>query len=939
MTTKTIAYEVEVRGIRGVITNQTDLTAAVKETTKAYKAADFGSDEYKASEKELAKLKTLQAQFRQDVKDTARDQQIAADRGKGSYRALNAELVNLRRSYKELSAAERDIAGKDTLARIQQLDRELKDIDSTIGQNQRNVGNYADAFSGLGGFDFAALASGPAAIAAIGAAALQAGAYVLEMSAEVRELSGEIQNLTDKSGDELDGLTSRVLAIGETFKVSNEEVTNAANAVAKQLGIPFEDALARIEEGFIAGSNQTDEFLSNLLEYPAQFTAVFGEGEQAADALFSTLNQQATQGIFSDKGVDTIKEAGLSLRELPQTARDALTAIGLASDDIQKQIEDEGIGAAIATVSTRLGELQADSPEVGQALADIFKGAGEDAGLDFVISLKDINAQTGELIDTTNKYQQEQLRTLEVNKEFAAAQVEVTNALGGTGATFDNVGTQIQTVALQILVPLIAYVREFFSTLAPLGESLKNVAVAFGFVSEDGSLFTSILDLMAKGVSLALKPLAAAVKVVSTLANAYASAVTSVRSFLGLTTDANETTRQAGQGMGRYARQTEEAASELDKLRKAEEEERKEKEKSTKTTRDFTREIRNQQKASKEAAVEADAAAKGSSAAIKAEISSLKKELDTLSGEDQVGVLAKLLKAEEALKAVDQYRKDIRQRLSQPVKAVARIETQVIEEVGPATKTLDQRLADIETLKLRQIASAREVADTEEEFVRARSRVTLIAERSTAQARLNQEELTANERLSLEQEVADKTVAINASKNEALLAQEEERTEGILQASGLLFEGLNAAFSALTDASEARANNEISALETRYNREIDLAEGNEERQEELREELAEARAEIEAEEFERQKRIRIATATAALAEGIVNILATPTTIPEPFAVPYKALRIGFLTATTASQIANIQSETIAAGGAIIDGVARGQSHTGPNGGIDTVIHG
>ena len=70
----------------------------------------------------------------------------------GSYAALNAELVQARKNYKELTPEERaniEVGGA-MLKRIQELDSELKSLDADMGQYQRSVGNYKSALEGVG---------------------------------------------------------------------------------------------------------------------------------------------------------------------------------------------------------------------------------------------------------------------------------------------------------------------------------------------------------------------------------------------------------------------------------------------------------------------------------------------------------------------------------------------------------------------------------------------------------------------------------------------------------------------------------------------------------------------------------------------------------------------------------------------------------------------
>lgn len=893
---RTIAYEVEVRGIRGVIENQNDLTAAVKATTKAYKSADFGTDDYAQAEQELAALRTLQAKFRQDVRDTAREQTIAADKGKGSYRALNAELVNLRREFKELSAAEREIAGPGILRRIQNLDAELKDIDASIGQYQRNVGNYRDAFAELGGIDLASLATGPGAILAIGTAAIQAGAEVLRMTEEVRKLRGSVQTLTDATGPELDSFTSRIIGISETFGASTDEITNAANAVSKQLGISFEDALSRIEEGFIAGSNQTDEFLSNLLEYPAQFKSVFGEGEQAADALFNTLNQQATQGIFSDKAVDTIKEVGLTLRELPKTARDAINGLGLDDQQIERQIAENGIGAAIQTITARMGELRSDAPEVGTALADIFKGAGEDAGLDFVLSLQNIDAATGSLIDRTNEYQLQQERTLAVNQEFADAQVEVANALGGAGNSIDNVFTQLQTFALQLLVPVIGYFQDWFAAVRPVGAALLRLGKAVGLVGEetDGAgafiqLFTGTLQLLIKPTELA----AAALNFVVDRVTDFVGAIKGALRFVGILGDEIEDT--PGFGGGGAGGSFDNLTDSVDGLGKASERTGKQQKAAGDDIDATTRKINSQALATKRAAVAADEYAKGSLADLRSQLSDLRKDLDKAAPGNDASILEDIIGVEQAIEKIEQGRAEIRTQISR-----LNDDIRPIELLTPIDETITQ---------VQQSQQA--IAEQQQEF----------DDRMTARA-------VANEK------------ARNEKIKAQALSDAEERAAAVAEVQNTIFGAIDEVINLRSNASSVRAQNEINDLEDRYEREIELAEGNEERQAELEQELADERARIEAEEFERQKRFRVAAALASAAAGVVNILATPSTVPEPFTAPFKAARLAFLAGSTIAQIATIQSQQAARGISVDStGRVRGELHSGPNAGVDVVLNG
>ena len=860
---KVIAYEVQVNGIQKVIRNQEDLTAAVKETTAAYKKADFGTDEYKAAEKELATLTNLQKKFRDDSKETARQAEITAEKAKNSYRGMSAELNSLRQQYRNLSEEERGIFGPGLLKRINQLDTSLKDIDASMGQYQRNVGNYASALNGIGGFDFASFATIPGAIAAVGTAAVTAGKYVFEMTAEVRKLQGELSNLTDATGEQLDEFTARVLGIAESFKVTTEEVSVAANAVSKQLGIPFEEALTKIEEGFVAGSNAQGDFLDQVREYPA----FFKEAGLTADQFFAVINKSVTAGIYSDKGVDTIKEVNLRLRENTVATQKALEGIGLSSEEVAKTIEEKGIGAAIARVSEQMGKLRADSPAVGTAIADIFGGPGEDAGLAFLLTLKDLDQATGSLIDTSNEFQQSQLRTLEINQEFARVQVEVANAVGGTGTQFSQLGTIIETKALQVLLFFINNIKILWAALQPLKDALFEIGLAFGVVDEKGSVtvgFMKVLSATFKAAVFPVKVFGQFVGYVVEQISSFARGVREVLEWIGLL---DEDTKKATTATARQAEETTKVAEATAKVV----EETKKADTSTKT---YTSSLDKYTKATKQAAVATDAFAKGSIADLKKEVSDLQKSLEGAAPGSEQGILTKLIGAENALKEAEEFRKQLRERLATP----------------------DPNLQPIDLLPPKEIQAKRT-----DEFV--------------------------NDLIKRGKD-ANKVVAETAVDNLKII---EELQAGI-------FGGINQALDLLTEASNMRRDSEIASLEERYGKEIELAEGNAARQEQLQIELDAAKALVEKREFERQKRYRRAAALTSYAEGVINILSAPTTIPDPFGTLFKAVRIGFLTATLGQQLSSIDQQQ-AARGIIIDGVARGAAHSDPDGGIPIVANG
>ena len=144
-----VKIRIKVEGIEDNLTKlaklELELAAINKEMAAAKKINDLGAyTEFRKQQDEIKdSIKGVSGEIREQKKLLER-----TDFAEGSYRDLNAQLVELRASYKDLSEAERESEiGKATLENIQGLDTKLKEIDATLGQFQRNVGNYEGAIA------------------------------------------------------------------------------------------------------------------------------------------------------------------------------------------------------------------------------------------------------------------------------------------------------------------------------------------------------------------------------------------------------------------------------------------------------------------------------------------------------------------------------------------------------------------------------------------------------------------------------------------------------------------------------------------------------------------------------------------------------------------------------------------------------------------------
>lgn len=95
---------------------------------------------------DLITHKQALAEVRQELANNAK-MDIAAV---GSMNELSQSLSRMRIAYRALNEDERNSQfGKNLLASIQEADTKIKELDATIGNHQRNVGNYQGSFNGL----------------------------------------------------------------------------------------------------------------------------------------------------------------------------------------------------------------------------------------------------------------------------------------------------------------------------------------------------------------------------------------------------------------------------------------------------------------------------------------------------------------------------------------------------------------------------------------------------------------------------------------------------------------------------------------------------------------------------------------------------------------------------------------------------------------------
>lgn len=500
--------------------------------------------------KKLAELKLAQQEANQINKLIVKINQSA----EGSYNRLSAQYSLNKIYLNNMTKAERENTeeGRKLVAQTKEIYEEMKRLQEATGKFQLNVGNYTEAsdaiiaygdklketlglnsafgesllalgrggaeskavFTAIGdgakalGKTLLGLLSNPVFLAIAGIAAAGAAfKWWYDYNAGLVEATRLTQQFTGKSGDDLKAFRNEVQAVADSFNADFRETLIATNALSKQFGISANEALQLVKDGFLAGGDANGEFLDTLKEYPAYFK----EAGISADQFVAIVTQTNKMGIFSDKGVDAIKEANLRLREMTTATAAALDGIGISSEQVQKDLQTgtKTTFDVIQDVSAKLAELPDNAATVGAAIADIFGGPGEDAGLQYLRTLKDISTNMDEVKGKAGVLAQ-------LQEEQLQSQIELQNALSGlfdaTRGNFETLTTQAKVFVNQGLTAIIKGVIDVVNYLIELyNESVLIRAIWNGIVAGFkttfdtlGNLFGFFIDIV-KATGTALK--------------------------------------------------------------------------------------------------------------------------------------------------------------------------------------------------------------------------------------------------------------------------------------------------------------------------------------------------------------------------------------------------------------------------------------------------
>ena len=315
--------------------------------------------------------------------------------------------------------------------------------------------------SGMGGLLKSSLAfiATPIGAAIAGLAGLAAGAKALfDYNQGLVKMNTELEAL-GVNASEISKVRDEISATAETFDKDFKEIAVAASSLSKTYGISMSEANKIISDGLAEGGAQNTEFLQSLSEYDSFFASAGYSAQQFKDI----VNTGYEFGVYTDKLPDALKEADLSLKENTKSTRDALVnAFGASfSDEVLNKVKTGELTTkqALEQIAIKAKESNLSQQQYAQLTADVFKGAGEDAGgAQKIFELLGASATK-----ETEKVGVAYKDLTSANERLNKAQSELFEIKG-----FGDIWTGIKAVSIDAFASMLEYISEVKKDIQPL---------------------------------------------------------------------------------------------------------------------------------------------------------------------------------------------------------------------------------------------------------------------------------------------------------------------------------------------------------------------------------------------------------------------------------------------------------------------------------------
>lgn len=289
----------------------------------------------------------------------------------GAYERESKKLTELRKKYKDLAVSEKIVSKeqRELLIQITLLDQKLKSVDRTVGQSQRNVGNYGKAFGKLGGIlrsglGFLGVASG---FALIGRAITSA----IKTIRDFDEAVSDIQKVTGLAKQDARELAQELLKIDTRTSVTALLELATAGGRLGLSGRELLDFTEQTDKAFVALGDSLEGTAEDIGLSLGKIASVFGVEQEfgigeAINKIGSSLNELGARSKAQEGNIQNFTNRLAGVGSAANLSVPEVQALGALFDESGQSME-----VAASTFNTLL-------PAIGKDTKKFAKIAGLD---------------------------------------------------------------------------------------------------------------------------------------------------------------------------------------------------------------------------------------------------------------------------------------------------------------------------------------------------------------------------------------------------------------------------------------------------------------------------------------------------------------------------------------------------------------------------------
>lgn len=368
----------------------------------------------------------------------------------------------------------------------------LVGINANFGSSLQSLGQGGSFIDGLKtkvqafGKTLMGLLSNPVVLGFLGVAGVVAGfKWWYDYNKGLIEASRLTENFTGLSGEAADKVTADMQALADHMGQGYDKTISAANVLVQQFGVSWKDAMQLMEDGITAGADMSGNMVSNI----ERFAPALRDAGVSADEFMSILSE-TRNGIFNEQGISDIVKGGTRLRAMTKQIATSLDAVGISSEQLQKDLSDGTLTMfqAVQKVAAKLKELPENSQEAGNIMKQVFGRTAAEGGTLLIQSIADVN--------TNLDVAKERMGELgEANEVQMNAQKELNEALSAvfkmSGTSFEVMTTRAKTFVTQGITKIIRgcvdivnwFIRMYNKSIVVRG-AVNSIANSFNTLKE-----------------------------------------------------------------------------------------------------------------------------------------------------------------------------------------------------------------------------------------------------------------------------------------------------------------------------------------------------------------------------------------------------------------------------------------------------------------------